>query len=251
MSKLARLSRISPRTLRYYDEINLLRPERLSTTGYRIYAKSQVDRLQQILFYKTLGVPLDEIGQILDNPEFDPIRALHEHHQKLIIKKDQLEALISTIEKSIINMKGGKVMSDMEKFEGFNEKLIQENEQYYGDELRREYGEESVLQSYDKMRNMTKKEHENAKKMGIIILEKLKESVCLTEELGHLDTSIAREIFTLHKDWIMMYWPSYSVEGHKGLADMYVSDERFKSYYDKEQVGCAAHLREIIHYYAK
>lgn len=251
VSKLAKLSNVSTRTLRYYDEINLLNPAKLSESGYRLYEKEQVDRLQQILFYKALDVPLEEIGKILDNPNFDPVVALADHHQRLMSRKEQLETLIVTIEKSIETLTGGIKMTDQEKFKGFTEKLILENEEKYGDEIRKKYGEGIVQQSYAKMREMTKLDHDHAKKLGIIINEKLKESFHLTEELGHLNTDIAQEVFYLHKEWIIIYWPTYSSEAHKGLGDMYVADDRFRSYYDAEQEGLATHLRDIIHYYAK
>lgn len=61
VQELARLAGISPRTIRYYDEIGLLKPARFSTSGYRLYGQAEVDRLQQILFYRELGVELKAI----------------------------------------------------------------------------------------------------------------------------------------------------------------------------------------------
>ncbi len=94
---------------------------------------------------------------------------------------------------------------------------------------------------------MSKGAHKKAEKLGIIIMEKLKEGL----ESKDIDSPLAKEIFDLHKEWIMCYWSTYSAEGHKGLGDMYVSDERFKSYYDKEQDGVAEYLRDVIHRWAR
>ena len=82
--KLARIAGISARTLRYYDEIGLLKPARINSSGYRIYGKAEVDRLQQILFYKELGVSLDLIREIIYSPSFDSLIALYEHRPRLL-----------------------------------------------------------------------------------------------------------------------------------------------------------------------
>ncbi len=85
VQKLARLAGISPRTLRYYDEIGLLKPARINSSGYRIYGQEEVDRLQQILFYRELAVNLKDIRNILDSPSFNRTRALQDHRSKLLV----------------------------------------------------------------------------------------------------------------------------------------------------------------------
>lgn len=88
VNKLAKLAGISTRTLRYYDEIGLLSPVRMSSNGYRIYGKIEVDRLQQILFYRELGVPLDEIKKIISTKDFDGVTALQSHLTALLAKRN-------------------------------------------------------------------------------------------------------------------------------------------------------------------
>ena len=94
IGKFSKLSLTSSKTLRYYDEIGLLKPARVSSSGYRIYGKKQVDILQQILFYKELGMSLDEIKEIIQNPNFDRINALKEHKIKLLEKRKQIDMLL-------------------------------------------------------------------------------------------------------------------------------------------------------------
>ena len=154
VQKLASMAGISSRTLRYYDEIGLLKPMRISSSGYRIYGPAEVDRLQQILFYRTLGVRLESIKDILDAPSIDALTALKEHRQKLLEKRQQLDLLIANVEKTIAAIEGRCSMSDTEKFRGFKQRLIEENEQKYGEEIR-PYGDEAVNQSYEKFKNMT------------------------------------------------------------------------------------------------
>lgn len=86
VQQLAKTAGISSRTLRYYDEIGLLKPARLTSSGYRIYGPKEVDRLQQILFFRELGVGLEQIREIINDPSFDSLTALREHRVKLLEK---------------------------------------------------------------------------------------------------------------------------------------------------------------------
>lgn len=90
IQKLARLAGISTRTLRYYDEIDLLKPARINSSGYRLYGQKEVDRLQQIMFYRELGFPLETIKEIMANPLFDERKALQDHLKHLLEKESKL-----------------------------------------------------------------------------------------------------------------------------------------------------------------
>ena len=144
MQKLAHLAGVSTRTLRYYDEIGLLKPARINSSGYRIYGQAEVDRLQQILFYKELGVSLDDIRKIINSPSFDRLTALKEHREKLMDKRKQLDFIIANVNKTISSIERGIPMDDKEKFEGLKEKMIDDNEKKYGQEVREKYGDENV-----------------------------------------------------------------------------------------------------------
>ena len=144
VKELSQMAGVSARTLRYYDQIGLLRPARVNPSGYRIYGREEVDRLQQILFYRELGVKLSKIKEILAAPSFDAIQALQEHREKLLAKRKQLDLLIANVEKTIAAKEGRINMKDQEKFEGFKQKLIAENEKKFGMEARERYGTEAV-----------------------------------------------------------------------------------------------------------
>ena len=89
VQKLGNLAGISTRALRYYDEIGILKTARINSSGYRIYGQAEVDRLQQILFYRELGVSLESIKDIVTSPSFDGTSALIEHREKLLEKRKQ------------------------------------------------------------------------------------------------------------------------------------------------------------------
>lgn len=242
ISKLAKLANVSTRTLRYYDEINLLKPLRLNSSGYRIYGQKEIDRLQQILFFRELDVNLDTIVLIMNNPDFDQIKALKQHRKELIRKRSHLEQLIAMVEKTIAYKKGDIKMENEEKFEAFKDKLIAENEQKYGNEMREKYDDAIIDDSNKKFRSMSKKEYAEMEKLGEDILKLLPKAV----ETGDPGSSLAQEVAAKHKQWLKFTWPSYSKEAHAGLAEMYVEDERFKHYYDKVVDGGTKFLREAI-----
>ena len=147
IQKLAALSGVTTRTLRYYDQIGLLKPLRVSSSGYRIYGPEQVDRLQQILFYRELGVSLEEIDRILSRPDYDRRQALESHRQALLARRQQLDVLIDNLTKTIEQEDGERMMSDKEKFAGFMKQKVEENEAKYGSEIRRKYGDKAIDES--------------------------------------------------------------------------------------------------------
>jgi DNA-binding transcriptional MerR regulator len=245
VQKLAKVAGVSTRTLRYYDEIGILKPARINSSGYRIYGQVEVDRLQQILFYRELGVGLESIKDIVLAPSFDKAGALREHREKLLEKREQLDALISNVDKTIAQTEGRIVMSDKEKFEGFKQKLVDDNEAKYGKEIREKYGEDTVNKSNQKVKGMTQEEYDEVTKLTTEVLETLYEAFKTGDPAGEL----AQKAADLHRQWLCYYWDSYSKEAHAGIAQMYVDDPRFTAYYDEKQPGSAEFLRDAVFIY--
>ncbi|WP_137789456.1 MerR family transcriptional regulator [Bacillus sp. E(2018)] len=245
IQKLGQLAGVSTRTLRYYDEIDILKPARINSSGYRIYGKAEVDRLQQILFYKELDLSLHQIKEIVTSQSFSPAEALREHREKLLNKREQLDILILNVEQTIAANEGRITMKDKEKFEGLKKQMVEENEQKFGKEIRDKYGDQVIDQSNKKVLSMTQSEHDNATKLAEEIHTLLAEAFKIGDPAG----DSAQKAAELHKEWLMLYWHEYSKEAHANLAQMYVDDERFTAYYDKEQPGTAAFLRDAIHIY--
>jgi len=208
VQKLAQLAGISTRTLRYYDEIGILKPARISSSGYRIYGQAEVDRLQQILFYRELGVSLEGNKGILTSPSFDAAKALREHLEKLLDKREQLDILISNVNKSIAFTEGRITMTDKEKFEGFKQKLVDDNEKMYGNEIREKYGHETVNKSNQKVKNMTQGQYEEVRRLGNEVIETLHAAFKTGDPAGEL----AQKAADLHKKWLCFYWDSYTKE---------------------------------------
>lgn len=245
VQKLAELAGISTRTLRYYDEFGILKPARINSSGYRIYGRAEVDLLQQILFYRELGLSLERIKDIMTEPSFDGTKALREHHDKLLEKRHQLDLLIANVEQTLAHQEGRMTMSDAEKFEGFKQKLIEDNEKKYGQEIREKYGDSTVDQSNKKLKGMTEEQYAAIQQ----IEEEMFETLVQAMEHGDPASVLAQKSADLHRQWLSFYWNSYSKEAHAGVAQMYVDDERFTEYYDKRRPGLAAFLRDAVHVY--
>ena len=141
IKELSELAGVSARTLRYYDEIGLLKPLRVNEAGYRYYGEREVESLQQILFYRERGFELKTIQRIIYDEKFDMLNAMEEHLLALEKQKADTEALILTVKKTIQSIKGECVMSDKEKFQALKEKAVRENEEMYGAEAREKYGD--------------------------------------------------------------------------------------------------------------
>lgn len=243
VKQLAQLAGVTARTLRWYDREGLLKPLRATEAGYRIYGPHEVDRLQQILCYRELGLELRAIRAILEDPDFDREAALQSHLAQLECHRAQLDTLILTVQKTIQSQRGDFIMSDQEKFEGLKREATAENERKYGAELRKQYGDKTIEASNQKFGNLTPEQYEAMQALDAEIRKKLERAVKAGEDpAGPEGTALAE----LHRQWLSYTWPSYTKEAHRGLAKMYVDDARFTAYYDKNVPGCAQFLRNAI-----
>lgn len=241
--ELSALAGVSARTLRYYDEIGLLKPAYVTEAGYRFYGERELELLQQILFYRERDFDLKSIQKLLYQDDFDVMRALEEHLLELESQRRHMDSLIYTVKQTIRSMKGEYEMSDQEKFEAFKENAVKENDERYGAEVCEKYGEGEADASRRKILNMTEEEWKSFQELETKIRAALKAAV-LSGAVA--ESEEAKEIVLLHKEWLCRTWKQYTAEAHKGVAALYIADERFKAYYDKEAEGCAAFLEQAV-----
>jgi len=246
-NKLAKMSSVSTRTLRYYDEIGLLKPMKVAPSGYRIYGQSEVDKLQQILLFRELGFPLESIKKLLSASGFDREKTFIAYLTELKAKRKRLDTLIQNVTKSISAMKGEISMTDIEKFEGFKQSLIDENEQKYGAEIREKFGDQAIKDSNATIKSLTKEQYEKSEHLRLALEETLKAAFDTGDPAGEL----AQKACDIHRQWLSIFYPNYSNEYHIGLGEMYVADARFKANYDKLAPGCTEFLRDAINFYCQ
>lgn len=245
ISQLSKLAGVSSRTLRYYEEIGLLLPREKGDNGYRYYDSRQVDRLQQIMFYRSFDMELDDIKNILNSDDFNQVTALESHLVKLENQKAKINRLIDSVNKTIMSLKGETTMSDKEKFAAFKQNIVNENEKKYGEEIRKKYGDKTVDDTNKKILDMSQESWNSLEELN----ERLNKTLKAAVEEGNPASETAQKACALHKEWLGHYWNFYSKEAHLNLCLMYTQDERFKEYYEKVAPGCADFLYEAMKIY--
>ena len=248
IQELSHLSGVTTRTLRWYDQIGLLKPSRVAESGYRYYGKAEVDRLQDILYYRALGVELARIKECLDDPSFDRLAALRNHLAALEAEQERLGKLIRSVKETIGAEERKEFMSDEQKFEAFKERTVAHNEEVYGAETRAKYGDKEVDEANAAVMNLTQEQYQAWTGLGQEIQERLEAAV----QAGlSPESEEGKEICTLHRQWLTITGNQYDAAKHRGIAELYVKDERFTAYYDKRIPGCARFLRDAVVHWAK
>ncbi|NLM49367.1 MAG: MerR family transcriptional regulator [Clostridiaceae bacterium] len=243
---LAKLSGVSCRAIRFYDEKNLLKPKRISPSGYRIYGEEEVKKLQEILFYKDMGFSISQIKKIIENTKTDIIKMLKEHRENLEKEKIRIDELIKNLNATIREKEEGIKMENQERFMGFKKRMIEENEREFGKEIHEKYGDEAVERANQKIMDMTEEDFEKLNNIEKQLFIALGAALSKKNPRGEHAQQAAR----LHKDWLSIQWGGYDSKKHYYLTQMYLQDERFKNYYDtRVGEGATALLAEAVKIY--
>jgi DNA-binding transcriptional MerR regulator len=228
------LTGVTKRTLHHYDEIGLLSPVKNKQSGYRDYSDEDLNRLQAILFYKTLGFTLDEIRDVL-NEDRDRLTTLEKQKQALLKKQAQLNQMIKTLDQTIQYEKEGKPMSNEEKFKGFDF-----NNTAYEEKATQLYGKEAVTTANA---NLNK---------GQVSQEEMHNTFKQLASLRHLPPT-SEEAQTGIKVWVdqlKRVYP-YTKDMLIGVAELYTMDERFTENIDQYGDGLAEFMQAAMIHYAK
>ena len=235
ISEVAKLSGITVRTLHYYDEIELLKPSETTEAGYRMYSSEDLERLQQILFFRELDFPLNEIKEIMLNPNYDKNEALNKHKEFLIEKRKRIDGLITLIDKTI---KGDNNMS----FKEFDNSKIEENKRKYAEEVKNRWGNTDAYKEYEKKTSSYDGNSWNEINEGMV--EILKEFADNREEDPNSD--IIQSLVEKWQSYITSNFYNCTKEILSCLGLMYIGDERFKENIDKYGEGTAEFMAKAI-----
>ncbi len=243
--QLARMAGVSVRTLHHYDQIGLLKPPARTEAGYRLYGENDLLRLQQILFFRELDLPLAEIHAILDRPGFDQVEALRDHRRMLGERAERLARLLRTVDRTIAKLTGEDNMpiTDEELYEGFSPKE-REQLQGYEAEARDRWGE-MAAESQRRVRQMSKAQWQAIKQEGDEATQLMAGYMGRPVSDPDVQAAIAR-----HHAWIENFYPC-SAEMYRGLGQVYADDPRFRATYDKYRPGLADFMRDAMAYYAE
>lgn len=213
VTKLAKISGVSVRTLHFYDELDLLKPAYYGSNGYRYYEEEQLLILQQILFFRELGFELKIIQKILARGDFDKIVALSSHREVLQKNLERTRGLIKTIDKTIEHLKGNKKMKEQEMYHGFSKEEQAEYEKQLLDRL----GEKvraSLTESYQNVKNWSKSDWDLSSKEFEGICKDLTKMI---EKHFKVGSNEVQNVISRHYQWLKKFWTptkeSYSEHG--------------------------------------
>jgi DNA-binding transcriptional MerR regulator len=240
VSEVARLAKVSVRALHHYDAIGLLVPSGRSEKGYRLYSHADLRRLQQIMSFKVLGFPLEEIRRMLDDPRFDVRAALRLQRKLLGDKRREVESLIAAVDAALLALKRGKNMGNEELFAAFDGF----DAQIYEEEVKERWGEsEAYRESRRRTARYTKEQWTELKREADAIQRALGER--LAAGAPATETAVL-ELAERHRRHIERWFYPCSYTLHRGLGELYVSDARFTQNIDRARPGLAKFLRDAI-----
>ncbi len=239
VKELSKLAGITVRTLHHYDQIGLLKPTQVGGNGYRYYGDEALYRLQQILFYRYLDMPLDEIKRIMDRRDFDVLKALKAHRASLQSEMQRMRLLISTIDETMEHLKGRARMSPNKLFAGFSE----EEQEKHAEEAAQRWDAETVQSSNQRWKSYSASEKRRIIDEGNAVYTDLVD----VRAQGAGSKAVQGVIARWHKH--MQYFWSPNDDQLLDLADLYTRDSRFRANYDKFSPGLAEFMREAVKVY--
>ena len=241
---VAELAGVSIRTLHHYDDIGLLRPASVSHAGYRLYTTADLERLQQVLFFRELGFSLQEIKEIVESPTFDRKQALMSHRKLLLEKQQRLEKLIQSVDHTIDAIGRNESMNDdemFEGFEGFDKKQLKE----WRDEARQKWGSENVDESWRRTSKFTKEDWDAIKKESGEIVEGMAARIDRDPSDPEVQALMGRHFRQINERFYTV-----TPEIFRGLGELYVNDPRFAANYEPVKAGLADFMRRAMAVYA-
>jgi MerR family transcriptional regulator, thiopeptide resistance regulator len=239
VSRVAALAGVTVRTLHHYDEIGLLVPGERTTAGYRVYTDADLERLQQIRYYRELGFGLDEIADLLATA--DPREHFRRQHRLLLARVKKLQEMVTAIEFAMEAQKVGVNLTPEERFEVFGDV---EPERYADEAEERWGGTDAYAESQRRTSRYSKADWLRYKAES----EDWGRRFAAVLDSGQpADGDAAMELAEEHRQQIGRWFYECTYEIHTGLADMYVNDPRFTAYFEKIKPGMARFLHEAIH----
>ncbi|RPD42577.1 MerR family transcriptional regulator [Chitinophaga barathri] len=242
VKKLAEMAGVSVRTLHHYDRIGLLQPSVRTEVGYRLYGEKELLRLQQILFYKEMDFELKTIAELLDDPDFDMVKALLDHKKNLLQKKERIRTLLETLDKTIDHLKNKHTMNHEDLYKG----LPKEQAQAWRKEAQERWPDQ-VKHSEEQLLKMSPEEFETLKANFSANGQQL---VSMADKDPH--SPEVQRLIADHYHFILQFWgkPGSPIEAYKGLGDLYASDERYTAANGTPNPAFGQFMQKAMHYFA-
>jgi len=228
------------RTLHHYDRIGLLSPSGRTAAGYRQYGPADLDRLHQVLMYRELGFPLEEVATLLDDPSADPEAHLRRQHRLLRDRLERTSAMVAAVEKEMEARSMGISLTPEERFEVFGE----HDPAQYDAEVEERWGEtDAYRESRRRTSSYTKEDWLRIKAEGADVERRFAEAL---RSGVAADSEQAMDVAEEHRQHISRWFYDCPPEMHAGLGRMYVEDERFTAHYEQIAPGLAQYVSTAV-----
>jgi len=237
VGEVAELAGVTVRLLHHYDEIGVLSPSARSEAGYRLYSYGDLERLQEILIWRALGFPLGEIKALLDDGTYDRAQALRRQRSLVESELGRLGAVARALDEALAALATGTTVKETTMFEGFD------NSQYE-DDVRSRWGDtDAFRQSAQRMASYGDAQWTLIRSQAEEINRAFLELQAACEQPGG---AAARQVAERHRQHISRWFYDCSHEFHCGLAEIYVTDPRFKENYERQAEGLARYVHDAI-----
>ncbi|MBO9582122.1 MAG: MerR family transcriptional regulator [Sphingobium sp.] len=247
VKQLARLSGVSVRTLHHYDEIGLLKPAFIGENRYRYYGREELLRLQDILFHRELGVPLQAIAGLLAHDGRGRVQILAAHREKLAERVERSRQLLQTIDRTIAELNGDGTVKDKDLYKGFASEKQAEYEEWLI-----ERGGEPMRRSIETSKRHWDGQGADAMKSALAAGEAAEAELAARFLAGtDIHSAELEPLFDRHRAWVSIMWGrDCPREGYAGMADMYLAHPDFRTHFDKRGDGFTDWLTSAMKAYA-
>lgn len=245
INEMAKLAGVSVRTLHHYDKIGLLKPKAVSESGYRFYSEIEIEKLQQILFFKELEFSLNDIKEIINSPDYDRKSVLKTHKKLLQEKRNRLNEVINTLEKTLNSMEGKNIMAKKEMFKGFDMTDVEKHKNEYAKEAKEKYGDsDAYKESEKKTSKYDKADWERITLEGNTIFKSIASNMDKDPNTEEVQKLVAK-----WRNHISKNFYNCTPEIFRGLTLTYEYDERFKNNIDQFGEGLTEYLCKAMNIY--
>jgi DNA-binding transcriptional MerR regulator len=248
VSEVAKASGVSVRALHHYDEIGLLKPGHVGVNGYRYYGRDELLRLQQVLFHRELGLPLEEIRQVLDDPGFDRVAALRAHRVRLMAEAKRYRDLVKTLDATLAELEGATDVEEQAIFKGFDPEKQAQHEAWlverYGDQVQTRIDEAKARFKGWKQTDLDRVQAEFAA---------MEDELVQAMAAGlPADSEAVRAIARRLHAWIGRSWNrEVTAAAFNGLAILYEENPDFRARYEARAAGLTDYLAAAVKAFAQ
>jgi DNA-binding transcriptional MerR regulator len=243
VKQVAKLSGVSVRALHHYDEIGLLKPACVGANGYRYYGREELLRLQQILFHRELGLPLEDIRRLLDAPGFDRVAALKAHRAKLAADARRYRRLVRTIDETLAALEGATTMDDKAMYQGFDPEKQAQHEAWlvdrYGGEM-----QQRIDEARQQMRGWKQADFDR------MMVEAEAIEAALAKALADglpADSTTVQDLMRRQCAWVGASWNRPPTrDAFIGLGRLYQENPDFRARYEGRAAGLTDYIVEAM-----